>query len=208
MQVNRAKKTITLKLVYAGAPQSGKTTSLEYIQTHAAQAREGAIESIRDSSEQTLLFDFAPFACEKVDGYEVHFQIFTLPGRTEIETPRELGFNGMDGLVIVIDSRWAAVEANVQYFEFLRQSLGAVGIDLERLPHVLQYNRRDDADTAPVHYLEFLFNKHSAPSFEASSLAGVGIFETLNGLARLSLNQALRGAARKPGGLPDFARFW
>jgi signal recognition particle receptor subunit beta len=208
MQVNRAKKTITLKLVYAGAPQSGKTASLEYIQAHAAQAREGAIESIRDSAQQTLLFDFAPFSCEKVGGYEVHFQIFTLPGGTEIETPRELGFNGMDGLVIVVDSRWLSVEQNVRYFEFLQESLAAAGIDLGSLPHVLQYNRRDEVDTAPIHYLDFLFNKHSAPSFEASSLAGVGIFETLNGLARLSLNQALRGAARKPGGLPDFARIW
>ena len=208
MQVNRARKTLTLKLVYAGAPESGKTASLEYIQKHAAQAREGAIESIRDSKDQTLLFDFAPFACEKVDGHEVHVQVFTLPGRTHIDTPQELGFNGIDGLVIVIDSRWHAIEANIRYFEFLAQSLETAGVDLARLPHVLQYNRRDDPDIAPVHYLEFLFNRHGAPCFEASSLAGVGIFETLNGLARLSLNQALQGASRKPGGLPDFARIW
>lgn len=208
MQVNHARKTITLKLVYAGGPGSGKTANLEYIQTHAMQAREGAIESIRDSQQQTLLFDFAPFDCEKVDGYDVHFQIFTLPGRTEIDTPQELGFNGMDGLVVVIDSRWESTEAGVRYFEFLQRSLEATGIDLSRLPHVFQYNRRDDPDVAPVHYLEFLFNKHGAPHFEASSLAGVGIFETLNGLARLALTQAMQGASRKPSGLPDYARNW
>src|SRR5436190_23319936 len=123
MQVNRARKTITLKLVYAGGPGSGKTASLEYIQTHADQAREGAIESIRNSQDQTLLFDFAPFACQQVDGYEIHFQIFTLPGRTEIDTPQELGFNGMDGLVIVTDSRWETLENSVRYFEFLQKAL-------------------------------------------------------------------------------------
>ena len=208
MQINHAQKTITLKLVYAGGPESGKTANLEYIQKHAAQAREGAIESIRDSRHQTLLFDFAPFACEKVDGYGFHFQVFTLPGRTEIETPWQLGFNGMDGLVVVIDSRWGAVEDSVRHFESLQQALEAAGVDLTRLPHVLQYNRRDDPDIAPVHYLEFLFNKHRAPHFEASSLAGMGVFETLNKLARLALNQALRGASRKSGGLPDFARIW
>jgi len=208
MQLNHARKTITLKLVYAGAPDSGKTANLEYIQNHAAQAREGAIESIRDSRDQTLLFDFAPFACEKIDGYEVHVQVFTLPGSTEIETPRELGFNGMDGLVVVIDSRWDALEAGVRYWEFLQQSLQQAGIDLARLPHVLQYNRRDEADVAPTHYLEYLFNKHGAPHFEASSLAGVGVFETLNGLARQALTQALQGANRKPAGLPEYARVW
>jgi mutual gliding-motility protein MglA len=208
MQLNHARKTIILKLVYAGAQGSGKTANLEYIQNRATQAREGAIESIRDSNDQTLLFDFAPFACEKVDGYDVHFQIFTLPGRTEIETPRELGFNGMDGLVIVIDSRWNELASSVRYFEFLQQALGAAGVDLARLPHVFQYNWRDDVDIAPAHYLDYVFNKHGAPSFEASCQEGVGVFETLNGLARLTLNHALAGAARKPGGLPDYARIW
>lgn len=196
MQINEASRQIHLKLVYAGGRSSGKTTNLEYIQTHAEQAREGGIESIRDSRDQTLLFDFAPFACRDVEGFQVHVRVYTLPGSTMIDTPQELGFNGLDGLVLVLDSQWSAFDENIRYFDFLQKAMRGARLDLSVLPHVLQYNKRDAAGVAPVHYLDLVFNKHRAPAFEASSSSGRGVFETLNALARLALNRVVQAVGR------------
>lgn len=208
MQVNHAKRSIHLKLVYAGGPESGKTANLEYLYKNAEQSVEGGIESIRDSNDHTLLFDFAPFNCRQVNGYDVRFFIYTLPSRLDLETPRELGFNGMDGLVLVVDSRWSSVEENLRYYEALRHALENNQIDLARLPHVVQYNRRDEPDVAPVHYLQYLFNRFAAPHFEASCLQGTGIFETLNCVSRLVLNEVLENVFRRAGELPEFAKTW
>jgi mutual gliding-motility protein MglA len=208
MQVNHARRAIHLKLVYAGGPESGKTANLEYLYQNAEQSVEGGIESIRDSNDHTLLFDFAPFNCRKVHGYDVRFFIYTLPSRLDLETPRELGFNGMDGMVLVIDSRWSSVEENLKYYEGMRHALESNQVDLSRMPHVIQYNRRDDSDVAPIHYLQYVFNRFSAPFYEGSCVTGTGIFETLNGIARRVLKHVLQTAFRKSGDLPEFAKTW
>ena len=208
MRINHANKQIDLKLVFAGGPGSGKTSNLEYLYHNAEQALGDGLESIRDSNDQTLLFDFAPFECEKVDDYDVHFQVFTLPGKTIIEMPQEMGFSGMDGMVLVIDSRWEALEEMVAYYEWLRGALVQNEIDMTLLPHVLQYNKRDEPDVAPVHYLELVFNKFGAPHFEASSINGTGVFDTLNGLARIVLDRVMRNVIHRLENLPEFSRVW
>ncbi|MBV9463322.1 MAG: GTPase domain-containing protein [Verrucomicrobiae bacterium] len=191
MRLNHATKQIQIKLVYCGAARSGKTANLEYLHGHADQAAGDTLESIKDSQDRTLLFDFAPFDLPKVNGYDVHCQIFTLPGNMRMETPGDLAFSGLDGLVLVVDSGWEQLESNLQYLEDLQASLFAHGLRLASLPHVLQYNKRDLENPIPLPHLNYLFNREGASAFEACAIDGEGVFEALNGLARLVLNRVL-----------------
>jgi len=54
---------------------------------------------------------------------------------------------------------------------------------------VLQYNKRDLPNQAPVTYLEFVLNRRGArvPYFEASAIEGKGVFDTLNTVSRMAL---------------------
>ncbi|MNC98761.1 Mutual gliding-motility protein MglA [compost metagenome] len=44
---------------------------------------------------------------------------------------------------------------------------------------VLQYNKRDLPDAAPVNYLNFAFNPKNCPAMEATALESHGVVESL-----------------------------
>jgi hypothetical protein len=56
---------------------------------------------------------------------------------------------------------------------------------------VLQYNKRDLPNSAPVEYLEFLLNNRPVPhlSFEADAKNGRNVLATLNAISQAVLSQ-------------------
>jgi hypothetical protein len=56
---------------------------------------------------------------------------------------------------------------------------------------VLQYNKRDLANVAPVEYLEFVLNNRDVqvPSFTSVAHKCEGVFETLNMITRMLLHK-------------------
>ena len=59
------------------------------------------------------------------------------------------------------------------------------------IPYVLQYNKRDLPNAAPIEYMEFLLNNREVqvPSFTATAHRCEGVFETLNMITRLLLHK-------------------
>jgi hypothetical protein len=62
-----------------------------------------------------------------------------------------------------------------------------MGLAVDTLPLVLQFNKRDLADICSVEEMNATLNRHNWPFFEASAVAGVGVFETLKGISRFTL---------------------
>jgi hypothetical protein len=54
---------------------------------------------------------------------------------------------------------------------------------------VVQYNKRDLPDVAPLEYLEYTLNRgpRRVPSFEGVAVTGKGVFDTLNTVSRMVL---------------------
>jgi len=77
--------------------------------------------------------------------------------------------------------------ANMDSIMNLRENLKQQGIEIENIPLVLQYNKRDLSDICPVEELEDALNSGHWPAFEASALRGTGVFETLKEVTRLTL---------------------
>jgi signal recognition particle receptor subunit beta len=86
------------------------------------------------------------------------------------------------------------MEENVESFKNLQDNLARQGTSLDNVPYVLQYNKRDMPNPAPVHYLEFLLNNRSVrvPSFVGVATSGQGVFSTLNAITRLLLQKFAR----------------
>jgi signal recognition particle receptor subunit beta len=80
---------------------------------------------------------------------------------------------------------------NVHAFQSLEANLRMNGSSVDRLPLVLQYNKRDLPNTAPVEYLEFLLNNRPVPhlSFEADAKSGRNVLATLNAISQAVLAQ-------------------
>ena len=69
----------------------------------------------------------------------------------------------MDGVVFVADSQPARLDANLESLDNLRENLVERGYDLESLPFVVQYNKRDLPGAMPVEELRALLNVTGAP---------------------------------------------
>jgi signal recognition particle receptor subunit beta len=126
-----------------------------------------------------------------IKGFKTKFQLYTVPGQVIYNTTRQLVLRGVDGIVFVADSQYSKMAENVESFANLEENLKALKLNLPDIPYVLQYNKRDLPDIAPVEYLEFLLNNGEVqvPSFTSSAHKCEGVFETLNMITRMLLHK-------------------
>ena len=187
--INYALKEISCKVVYYGPGMCGKTTNLQHIHQHTAADKRGNMVSLATPGERTLFFDFLPLEASQVHGFRTKFQLYTVPGQVMYNSTRKLVLRGVDGVIFVCDSQWEKTRENVESFRNLADNLGSYGYSLETTPYVVQYNKRDLPNIAPVSYLRYLINPRQVPDFEAVALRGEGVFETLNAICTLVLAQ-------------------
>jgi signal recognition particle receptor subunit beta len=86
------------------------------------------------------------------------------------------------------------MEANEESIENLRTNLAEQGYNLEKLPFVIQYNKRDLPNVASAEELRQLLNKTNVPDFDAVARTGVGVFDTLKAVAKLVLTELKKGS--------------
>src|SRR3954471_4866423 len=191
--INQATKELQVKIVYYGPAMGGKTTNLvqvhDHVQTQAGN--KGKLVSLATSSDRTLFFDFLPIEAMSIKGFKTKFQLYTVPGQVIYNTTRQLVLRGVDGIVFVADSQYDKMEENAESFANLEENLKASKLSLNDIPSVLQYNKRDLPNVAPVEYMDFLLNNREVqvPSFAASATKCDGVFDTLNMITRLLLNK-------------------
>lgn len=199
--INQASKELQVKIVYYGPALGGKTTNLVQVHDHVqtAQGNKGKLVSLATSSDRTLFFDFLPVEAMAIKGFKTKFQLYTVPGQVIYNTTRQLVLRGVDGIVFVADSQYEKMEETVKSFSNLEENLKNLNLNLADIPYVLQFNKRDLPNAAPVNYLEFLLNNREVqvPSFCASAHKCEGVFETLNMITRLLLHKFINESHRK-----------
>ncbi|GAB4205307.1 MAG: GTPase domain-containing protein [Sandaracinaceae bacterium] len=178
--VQHARHEIHFKLVYYGPGLGGKTTNLEHIHKHSRPDRRGKLISLAAESERTLFFDLLPVELGEFKGYHVRLHLCTVPGQIAQTTTRKLVLRHVDGIVFVVDSQRARIEENVQSVIDLDANLRQQGDDPDRLPLVVQYNKRDLEDIASIEELRAALRvPRGVPEIEAVAVRGIGVFETM-----------------------------
>lgn len=198
--INQATKELQVKIVYYGPGKGGKTTNLEQIHGNVQNVQEkGKLVSLATSSDRTLFFDFLPIEAMSIKGFKTKFQLYTVPGQVIYNTTRQLVLRGVDGIVFVADSQYDKMSENVESFANLEENLKALKLNLADIPLVLQYNKRDLPNVAPVEYMDFLLNNREVqvPSFSACATKCEGVFDSLNMITRLLLNKFINEGTRK-----------
>ncbi len=191
--INYSSREINCKIVYYGPGLCGKTTNLQYIYNRTSPDSKGKMISLATETERTLFFDFLPLSLGEIRGFKTRFHLYTVPGQVFYDASRKLILKGVDGVVFVADSQIERMEANLESLENLRYNLEEQGYDLDRLPYVLQYNKRDLPTVASVMELHSLLNTTKVPEFEATATVGEGVFDTLKSVAKLVLTELKRG---------------
>jgi signal recognition particle receptor subunit beta len=200
--INQATKELQIKIVYYGPALCGKTTNLVQVHANVQTANpegKGKLVSLATSSDRTLFFDFLPIEAMAIKGFKTKFQLYTVPGQVIYNTTRQLVLRGVDGIVFVADSQYDKMAENVESLANLEDNLKSLKLNLADIPYVLQYNKRDIPDVAPIEYMEYLLNNRDVqvPSFSGCAHKCEGVFETLNMITRLLLNKFINEAGRK-----------
>ncbi|MFQ5598206.1 MAG: ATP/GTP-binding protein [Nitrospiria bacterium] len=183
--INYSAREISCKIVYYGPGLCGKTTNLHYIYKKVNPDSKGKMISLATKTERTLFFDFLPLALGSIKGFKVRFHLYTVPGQIFYDASRKLILRGIDGVIFVADSQVERTEANLESIDNLTKNLKEHGFELENIPYVIQYNKRDLPNTVPVEEMERTLNPRKVPSFEAVAPKGDGVFETLKEVAKM-----------------------
>ncbi len=214
--INYASREINCKLVYYGPGLGGKTTNLEYVYEKVAPTAKGKLISLATETERTLFFDFLPVDLGTIRGFKTRFHLYTVPGQVYYNASRKLILKGVDGVVFVADSQVERMEANLESMQNLYDNMVQHGYDLTRMPFVVQYNKRDLPNAAPIPELQEALNPgwpvedaarqrpapdpdrpgdylvrqvdgawlERVPFFEAVSVQGIGVFDTLRAISK------------------------
>jgi len=191
--INYASREINCKIVYYGPGLCGKTTNLQYIYNKTADGAKGKMISLATETERTLFFDFLPLELGEIRGFKTRFHLYTVPGQVFYDASRKLILKGVDGVVFVADSQEERMDANIESLDNLRINLEEQGYDLDKLPYVIQYNKRDLPYLVPVEELRRELNPTAVPDFEACAVTGEGVYETLKAVAKLVLTDLKKG---------------
>lgn len=213
--LNPKARELAIKVVYYGPGLGGKTSSLEHLHRSTEPDRRGKLLSLATPVDRTLFFDFLPLrpllapvgAPSSSPGEHavpnVRLQLFTVPGQVYFNATRKLVLTGADGVVFVADSQPERLDANLESLENLRDNLREHGRNIDEVPLVLQYNKRDLPRVLPIDELEKALNPRKVPSFGTSARTGENVREALDRvltdvLARMGTRDVAPRSRSKP----------
>ncbi len=186
--IKYASKEIACKIVYYGPGMSGKTTNLQYLYSRIPEDRKGKMISLATNQDRTLFFDFLPLDLGDVFGFSTSIQLYTVPGQVYYNATRRLVLQATDGIVFVADSQTWRKEDNILSFMNLKENLKANGFDINLIPLIIQYNKRDLIDIMDVEELRDDLNTMNVPDIATSALKGNGIIDTLRVVGKAVLS--------------------
>ena len=190
---NYATMQMAAKIVYYGPGLCGKTTNLHVIYGRTAPTSRGEMVCLETETDRTLFFDLLPLDVGVIGGFKTRLQLYTVPGQVFYNTTRKLVLKGVDGIVFVADSQRPMRDPNVESLKNLRENLAEIGLTLETVPRVFQYNKRDLPNILSLDELNESLNPDGSVEFhEASATNGTGVFETLKAISKLTL-RSLKG---------------
>jgi signal recognition particle receptor subunit beta len=182
--INYAFKEITCKIVYYGPGAGGKTTNLHYVHGNVPSKHRGDLVSLATEQDRTLFFDFLPLDIGDVKGFKTKFQLYTVPGQVYYNETRKMVLRGVDGIVFVADSQASRFQDSIDSLRNLEENLRDYGLDLESVPFVMQYNKRDLPDAVDLDQLRAALNPGGKyPDYEAVATDGTGCRESLRDVA-------------------------
>jgi signal recognition particle receptor subunit beta len=186
--INRATHEISCKIVFYGPGLGGKTTNLKQIYQKVSPEAKGQLISLATEMDRTLFFDFMPLDLGSIQGYKTKFHLYTVPGQVFYNASRKLVLRGVDGVVFVADSQEERFGDTVESFKNLSENLAGMGMSLQSVPAILQYNKRDLPNIVPIEKLQAALNPGGHYQYiEAVASSGIGVFETLKAIAKLVL---------------------
>ncbi len=202
LMTNTLQKEISVKLVYCGAPESGKASTLAALHrtVQSTPGNKTPLLSFGEGAHRSSLFGFAPREGSLLEGYRLTVLVFTVSADTMLNHSCGMALDDADGIAFVVDSQKGKMAENMRYFDALHQGLSANRKSLASVPHVIQYNKQDLPNVLPVEGMERIFNlgKVKSAAFPTDARAPKGIIDPFDHLLDLVRMQVARQGVNAP----------
>lgn len=181
---NEQNNTCLVKLVFYGPALSGKTTNLISLHSQLQPDLKGDMQILETQNDRTLFFDLLPLGVSTPTGALIKLKVYTVPGQVAHDSTRKALLSRADGVVFVADSQTNQSENNAESFKNLAENAAKVGLNLEKMPLVIQFNKRDLPNIVTEDELEQRWSQTPWQLFYASALNNEGVLETFVGLLK------------------------
>ncbi len=188
-------KEIHCKIIYYGIPLSGKTSNIKWICQNTSSDEKLDILSLPLKTSPSVFFDFLPIDVGTIRGLKTRFHLYSIPGGDFFDSSLSLLLKGVDGLVFVADSQKTKMADNKKHLLALQEQLQKIGLQMEKIPMVLQYNKRDLPNIHSISDMRTALNYHNHPDFHSIAATGVGVFETLKTVLKMVITILKGGKA-------------
>jgi len=187
VQLDFGQREIAVKLVYYGPALSGKTTNLQALHELMGPEARGRLMTLDTRDDRTLFFDLLPLTVRAKDGAgSLRVKLFTVPGQPIHAQTRKMVLQGVDGIAFIADSRTSETQHNAAAFLDLRDNLKDHGIEMAKMPLVIQFNKRDLPAVRSEEELAQLASRGKEPVYGAVAMRGEGVIDTLIGLLHIT----------------------
>lgn len=186
IEYDQQNRKMVLKLVYYGPALSGKTTNILQLHDLISRHERGELMVMDTVGDRTMYFDLLPFFLVAPSGLKIKLKVYTVPGQVQHDSTRKAVLQRADGVAFIADSQLSQETINFESFENLEKNLSIVGLEIEHLPLVVQFNKRDLSEIFPEEEIRQTWQATNIPIFMASALNGWGVLETFIKLAELT----------------------
>lgn len=185
-EINEFEKKLIIKIVYYGPALSGKTTNLMQLHEMLNPSKCGEFMTLDTKGDRTLFFDLLPMAARTLSSYRIKLKLFTVPGQVQHDATRKAILSRSDGVVFVADSQRSQSITNFDSFDNLEKNAARVGLDMDTLPLVIQFNKRDLPDIVSEDEILKRWEQTGLPILFSAALYGKGVVETFKVAMRQS----------------------
>lgn len=190
IEFDEQNKRLVLKLVYYGPALSGKTTNLLCLHDRLLHEGRGELMMLDTTDDRTIYFDLLPFFYVAPSGFKIKLKVYTVPGQVRHDATRKAVLQRADGVVFVADSQAAQMNSNFESFDNLEKNIALVGLSFDRVPLVIQFNKRDLKGIIPEDELRETWGPTGLPVIMASALQGWGVVETFRDVVERTFDAA------------------
>jgi signal recognition particle receptor subunit beta len=193
---------VNARIVYWGATGVGKRTNLRVIHAKLRPDHRGELRELPTRLDPTVTYTMLPIELGEVSGVRTRIQVVAAPsGREQAPTRKQL-LDRVDGVVFVADARREKLGENLASFEELRTALAAYGRSPERVPLVIQYNKRDLSDPFALEELHRKLGLRGVAAFEAVAKDGNAVLQTLTTISKRVIRHRREETEREAAAAP------
>ncbi|MBW2493322.1 MAG: hypothetical protein JRE43_01115 [Deltaproteobacteria bacterium] len=191
-KMNSDETAVNARILYWGIDGAGKTTNLQSIHRKLRADHRGEIQREATLIDPTVEYESLAIELGEVGGLKTRIQMIAVPGGANQAPTRKQLLDQVDGIVLVVDSREERIEENASSLTELGEMLLEYGRNLEDVPLVLQYNKRDLSDPYAIEALHRKLGMNGVAVFEAVATETSGVLQTLSTLSKHVI-RSLRG---------------